>query len=156
MYVSHYDVERGSGVANFRNLKIPPASVSHKQWLLPYVCEYISLSGQSSCELCEEGSYSNTLAATQCSSCLPGQYSDGSSTLSCKSCAPGTFTNTTGAQSCMECQPGEYQQQSGNCIILYIMYMCLIFSPMGNWTFGTGLWQELDKSLYWPVVCHVI
>ncbi len=47
--------------------------------------------GQSSCDVCPAGKFSDTAAAASCKSCAPGSYNDNTGSQSCKACQPGMY-----------------------------------------------------------------
>jgi hypothetical protein len=50
------------------------------------------LEGKTSCDLCEEGSFSGgTGTTTPCQKCLPGSFQTGIGKSFCSSCSPGSF-----------------------------------------------------------------
>ena len=68
------------------------------------------LSGKSSCTMCVEGRYSDTVET--CASCTPGFYSKANSSK-CSTCLPGQSQPNPGQKECIECEAGRYSAAPG-------------------------------------------
>jgi len=72
---------------------------------LTFVCFHRR--AQSTCNVCDPGSYSDLDGFSDCLGCATGAFQLFSNRTSCDLCLPGTFSDTLGAVTCSDCLPGE-------------------------------------------------
>ena len=63
---------------------------------------------EGACSYCQEGTFSNTSAASMCSSCVAGTFSDENGSTVCIDCSPAFYTPMTGYSTCLSCVAGKY------------------------------------------------
>jgi hypothetical protein len=76
---------------------------------------YQGTSNQTSCVACNNGEYANATGSVTCSSCSAGFYSpdDGLPHAKCEPCQAGYFAPSTKSNHCTPCRLGESQQTAG-------------------------------------------
>lgn len=73
-----------------------------------------SLIGSSSCELCDNLSYSSAPGSSTCTVCEPGRKKMFSHATSCTSCEPGTYDDLEGSSICKNCSSGTFSVRQGS------------------------------------------
>ena len=70
--------------------------------------------GNSICQDCPKGQYTDQSGSSTCKLCLPGQYSDSVRQTTCKRCAVDFKTNLTGSSACEPCGVGTGAKNRGS------------------------------------------
>ena len=114
----------------------PPGSTCQGGLLSPCPVGHASnQTKQTSCPVCEPGTFSNSPGSIACTPCPPGQFASGSGASTCTLCPAGSFQDRAGQSASSSCRDGQVSQNatgSTQCIPCPPYFFCPPGSSLDN------------------------